>query len=507
MRPSLALNTLSVYAKTVITLFTGLFSTRIVLRSLGVEDFGIYALVASVIGWLGFLNEIMASATRRFLAYHRTKSDLPSVFSASVVIHFCTGALFVVGIEILGFLFLPTLNIPPDRLGAAWFVFHCMVASFFFGFISNPYSSQIVAQEQIVFWSINASVMALLKLGAVFFLAYTSSDKLKIYGFLMALVLFLEFFNYRIFCAIKYKTTKFSFKLLERNVIFEMLKFSAWKWLETIATVSYMQGIPLILNLFFGTRVNAAYGITNQVLGAMQQFAYSLSLSIVPRIQSSISENKTEKANLDTISVCKLTGFVFAVFGIPLFLNIHFVIQLWLGDIPEYVPIFCQLALASSWIVSLSNSLHFLVEGKGKIELLSIFSCISYFLAPGISYLLLKYGMSPYFIFVGLIASHLSLAIVRFYFAHRATRLSLRAYAKQIGKVILLVLFSFSCTYAISLLSYPSPWLRLSCTTALSTMLMLGGLWWALDANERCFAKSLTYTLTKKHSNPQGPTP
>jgi O-antigen/teichoic acid export membrane protein len=249
--------------------------------------------------------------------------------------------------------------------------------------------------------------------------------------------------------------------------------------------------MPTLLNLFFGTIANAAYSVAMQVYGNVANLSFAFSQATNPQIQSSQGEGNKARAESLAVSSSKYMFLLSTLLSVPLIVNINFVLSVWLKTVPPQAGMFCALTLAWFALAMVHFSLAILIEGNGKIAGYKIWTALANLSAFPIAFACLKLTDSPLGVFGGLCVSEFFTMLIRIYFAHSLCRISLRNYFSNMLKIILLVSISASATYAISLAPYPSPWLRLACTTALSTTLMLGGLWWALDANERRFARGL----------------
>jgi len=497
-------NTIAMYLKTIVTICVSLFSTRYVLEALGVEDFGIFGLVGSVIGLLGFLNETMAGATQRFLSYHRKQGNLNSVFVASVILHFAIGIAVVFLLEIGGFLFLDTLNISPDRMVMAHFVFHCVVATTFFSIISTPYQALINANEDMPFIAVISIIEVFARLGIAFFLFVTSYDRLGTYATaMMALVVIMRIIQ-RIFCKIRYPKIFFSRQVVNKAVAVKMLAFSGWNFFESVCSIFRIQGLPVIVNLFFGTAVNTTFSLASQVNTSISTFSMSLKLASEPQIASGMADRNWERTVILGISSCKFQFFLVSLMGIPLILNIDYVLLLWLKRVPEYLAVFCCLAIVCEIVICGSRGLDSLIVGRGFIRGYKIAIGFCNLTMLLITYILLKTGCSPYSIYIGVLTGLLFGNIFRVYFSKRHVGLSIVHYLKEISKVLAVVLITFFCTWLAVSLSAASKWplATLLISTTLSTALMCSGLWFALNAKEREFAKGVWGKVKGKISKP-----
>jgi len=495
MQPShrILFNTMTMYLKTIVNICVSLFTTRYVLEALGLDDFGIFGLVGSVIGLLAFLNSTMAQATQRFLSYHRKLGNLNSVFTVSVILHFAIGAIVVVLLEIGGFLFLDTLNIHHDRIAMAHFVFHCVVATTFFSIVSAPYLALINANEDMFFIATVSIFEVFAKLGIAFFLFATPYDRLGTYAtVLMALAAFMQIIQ-GLFCKIRYSEVIFSWKSIDKAIAVKMLAFSGWSFFDSIFVVFRAQGMPVLVNLFFGTTVNATLSLANQVNTGVSTFSFTLSQASAPQIVSGTAGKNLDHSKNLAVSSCKFQLFLVPLMGIPLALNIDYVLLTWLKQVPEYLPVFCCLAIACEMMLNISRGLQSLVEGRGYIRGYKIAMAFANFMPLPIAYIFLKLGYPPYSIYIALLALPVLANISRIYFAHRHAALPVPYFLKEISKVLAVVLIAFFCTWiAVSMLdAIHSPLVTLIASTAISSVLMCSGLWFALNAKERGFAKGV----------------
>jgi len=485
-------NTLAMYLKTIVNIAVGLFTTRYMLEALGLDDFGILGLVGSVIGLLGFLNSTMAGATQRFLSYHRKQGDLNSIFTVSVILHFLIGITVAILLEIGGFLFLETLNIHTERMAMAHFVFHCVVATTFFSIISTPYQALINANEDMYFFSILSTFETFTRLGIAFLLFITPYDRLGVYAVATMVLSILMRTIQRVFCKIRYPNVVFSRQFMDKDLTKKMIAFSGWNFFESICIISRAKVLPILVNLFFGTAMNAVFNIVTQVVTHVSTFSFTLSRASAPQIISGMADKNLERPKILAISSCKLQLFLVSLFGIPLILNIDYVLLIWLKKVPEYLSGLCCLALLNEIMLNLSRGLASLIEGKGYIRWYKIAMGFGHLIISPIAYILLKINHSPYSVYIALLALPIFANISRIYFARRHVNLNIPNYLKEISKVLATVITAFLCTWAtMPLVTSHSPLATLILTTTLSSALMLTGFWLALNPKEREFAKGL----------------
>ena len=484
----------------VINIAVGLFTTRYVLEALGLENFGIFGLVGSIIGLLGFLNTTMAAATQRFLSYHRKLGNLNSVFTTSIILHFFIGIAVVILLEVGGFLFLDSLNIHTDRKAMAHFVFHCVTVTTFFSIISTPYHALINAHEDMYFIAIISIIEVFTKLGIALCLFVTPYDSLGTYAVAMMVLAVIMRVIQSIFCKIRYPKVIFSRKSINTILTKKMLAFSGWNFFSSICAVFRTSSLPVLINLFFGTAMNAVFNLANQVTAQISTLSGALSKASAPQIISGTVDTNLERSIMLATSSCKFQLFLVSLLGIPLILNIDYVLLIWLKEVPEYLSIFCCLAITNEIMLNISKGLQSLVDGRGFIRGFRISIGFSYLIVLPIAYILLKIGYPPYSIYVAfLIASIFEIAL-RIYFAYRHASLSIPHFLKEIFKVLAIVLMVFLLIWLVvlELAANYSPLAKLLISTLLSTALMSSSLWLALNLKERYFVKGLWKKIKEK---------
>src|ERR1017187_1198946 len=285
-------NTSFLYAEMAITVFISLYTTRLILSALGTKDFGTFNVVGGAIAMLTFLNNAMAAASQRFISHAQGKGDIEkqkSIFTVSILLHFLIGIALILVLESSTyFLFRRILNIDPHRLFAAKLIYQFMIASIFFTIISVPYNAVINAHENMLLVAILGVIEAMLKLSIGLYLLKTDFDKLITYGLLMALLSILLLTIRRIYCHRKYEEVHIKIKLYFDKILFrEMANFAGWNLLGTSAGVIAGNGAPIMLNHFFGTALNAANGISNQLNGQLLAFSNTMLQALNPFITKS----------------------------------------------------------------------------------------------------------------------------------------------------------------------------------------------------------------------------
>jgi O-antigen/teichoic acid export membrane protein len=399
-------------------------------------------------------------------------------------------------LEIGGFLFLDMLNINLERMATAYFVFHCVAAITFFSITSTPYQALINAKEDMSYMAAIAIIEVFAKLGIALFLFSSPYDRLETYAVAMMLLAILMRIIQRLFCRFRYTDVFFSLKFIDKELLKKMLAFSGWNFFENICAISKNQGLPILVNLFFGTAMNAVLNITMQVTANISKFSIALSITSAPQIVSGIADEKLEHSKILAVSSCKFQMFLVSLLGIPLFLNVDYVLLIWLKNVPEYLSVFCCLALINEFTLNFSRGLQSLIEGRGYIRGFKIAMGFSNLIVLPIAYIFLKIGYPPYIIYVSIFVGSIFIAIFQIYFARRHVSLSISHFLKEMSKILATALLTFSCVYLFFILNSQFSILNSSLailliSTMLSTFLMCSGLWLALNQKERDFAKGL----------------
>lgn len=497
-------NTGFLYGKMLITMFISLYSTRLILNALGAVDYGIFNLVGGVIAFLSFLNGAMTAATLRYMSFSLGAGDehkLKSIFSSSVILHLIIGLTIVLILEFGGiFLFNGTLNIPADRIGVAKIVFHFMVVSTFFTINAVPYDAAINAHENFLLESLLGIFEAVVKLGIAISLIYTNFDKLILYAFLIAALIILIRIIKSIYCLNKYEECNIRVKSgINIDLTKEMFSFAGWNLFGSFCNVTRYQGITILLNLFFGVLVNAAYGIANQVNGVLTSFATNMVSALNPQIVKSEGSGDRERMLRLAMLACKLSFFLLSFFAIPLIIEMPFVLKIWLKTVPENAIIFCQLILLVSLIQQFTIGLVSAIHSVGEIKLYQIVVGSLLILNLPLSFLIIKVGFPAYSVLVSSILIEIIAAGTRIWFAHKLVGLSVTVFLKKIVfnsgiSVFLATLFAM-----LPVLLLEKGLLRLSLTIVTSIFfILLFGNYLALTSDENRKIKEIIRTFYLK---------
>ena len=444
-----AVNTGILYAKIGITMFISLYTTRLILNSLGASDFGIFGIVGMAISMLGFLGSLMASATQRFISYAQGEGDTEkqkSIFNISVVLHFLIALVVVIVLLITGqLLFSGALNIPAERIFAARMIYYFMTAGFFFTILSVPYEAVLNAHENMLYYAIVGIFESVLKLTVAIIVVYTMFDKLIVYGALMAGISFTTMSIMWLYCRSNYGECVLRPKVyFNKKLMKEMTSFAGWSFLGNISSMILNLGWGLIINKFFGTKVNAAQGISGQINGQLGVFAATLMKALNPVIAKSEGAGNRMLMIRATMMGCKIPFFLLAFFCIPVLIEMPYILNIWLVNVPEYAIIFCRLQLIRSMIEQLFGAIATSIAVHGDIKKYEIVSSIFCYFPLVVSYFLFHVGFPPSSSYLAYIIFAVFASGISLFFAWSNYRFPVDVFFK---KIVLRCIGTFTITY------------------------------------------------------------
>ncbi|MDR0516736.1 MAG: MATE family efflux transporter, partial [Fibromonadaceae bacterium] len=342
----IAKNTLFLYFRSILTLGVGLYTSREILAQLGVSDFGVYNVVGGVIVLFSFIQNAMQSATSRFFTFDLGKGDfeaLKKTFSLSIVIHIFTALIILFLGETIGLWFLNTqLVMPAERMGAANFVYQFTIFTACIGILQIPYMVAINAHERMKVYAYVGVADAVFKLVVAISLGFAPIDKLKFYSILLFGVYLAMCIFYRIYCLKNFKETHFKW-FWDKKMFLERMGFGGWTTLSGISTIAALQGVNMLLNRFHGVVANAAYGIMTQVSNAMIQFTSNFFAAVNPQIIKSYARGDMDYLYSLLFRSIKFSFLISFAIAVLLALNMDFILNLWLKEVPQYAVIFCLI--------------------------------------------------------------------------------------------------------------------------------------------------------------------
>lgn len=404
----LAKNTLVLYTRTAFVMLVQLFATRIVLKALGADDFGIFNVVGGMVVLFSFISSAMATASQRFINYELGRGEINEVnrvFCASMTTQIALATILFAIIEIIGFWLLNyRLNIPADRIVASNWVFQFSMVIFFFNTIRIPYEGSIIAYENMSFYAWASVIDVLLKLIIALLLLHNHSDRLIFYGGLLMIESIVMFVVYRLYCIKKYNTCRYSF-VSEKKLYKQLFSYMGWTVFGSGANILTQQGLVFLINIFYGVVVNAAFGIANQVNTAIVQFFNSFQISYRPQIVTSYAQGDIEHLNRLITLTSKFSFSLIIIPSLILIFNMPLILGLWLSDVPQYCVEFCQIIIICTIIDAITGSYNAAIMATSQIRNYQFAISLSFVFDLILSFILIKLGVLPYLVLLSRIAT------------------------------------------------------------------------------------------------------
>lgn len=440
MYPSrkVAFNTLILYIRAFMTMGITFYTTRLLLEVMGVSDFGIYNLISGLVSLFAIFNVAMSVSSQRYLSYYQGKNDTDKqrrIFSCSVFLHLLIAVVFLLALELAGlFLFDGFLNLPAQRLDASRWSYQLMIISVVFSVLCVPFTASINAHENMIVMALVNILEAVLRLLSVFALMYFSQDnRLVWFSVFNAFISFVSFILYLFFCVLKYsECTVRILKWVRREDLRELGSFAGWNLMGSLCGMGRVQGISLLLNLYLGVGLNAAYGLAFQLGGYVSFFSATLLQTFNPQIMKSEGSGDRARMLRLSMSASKLAFFLFAVLAIPCVFEMPGILCFWLGQVPPYTLVFCVLLIIGTLVNQLTVGLQSAIQATGNIKMYQFVIGSTILLNLPIAWLLLKNGYSPVWIFVVYVLIEALACSLRLYFIRRQASLSLRSYFKTV---------------------------------------------------------------------------
>ena len=435
-------NTLLLYLRMFLMMAVSLFTSRVVLSTLGVSDYGIYNVVGGVVAMFGLLSGSITNSITRFLTFELGKKDysqLQKVFSTSLNVMFVLSFVIIVIGEIVGIWFLNfKMNIPDGRMDAANWAFQCSLLTFVMGLISIPYNSTIVAHEKMSAFAYISIFEVIMKLVIVYSLCVSPFDKLKSYVVLLLILSFVIRFIYGFYCKRHFTEATYHF-VYDKKLLKNMTSFAGWNFFGQGACMMNNQGVNIVINLFFGVTVNAARGIASQVNSAVNQFVTNFMMALNPQITKSYAIGDFEDMHKLVYRGSKFSYFLMLLFLIPICLETEMILHLWLNVVPEYSVAFVRWTLVITNMAMLSNTLITALHATGKIKTYMIvvgFVEISNF---PLTYLMFKIGFNPLSAYYVYFSVYFLLMFLRLFLIKDLIGMKAKTYIQEVYLKVLLV--------------------------------------------------------------------
>jgi len=440
----IAKNSFFLYVRMFFLMLIGLFTSRVVLNALGINDYGLNNVVGGFVGMLVFLNGLLSQGSSRFLTYELGKGDfdrLRKTFSACLTIHFIMAVVVLLLGETIGLWFVNTqLKINPERMDAANWVYQFSLFSSFLSIMQTPYSASVTSHEKMSVYAYMSIFDAAMKLLIVYLLLVMDVDKLKLYSFFFFCTTVVSLIIYRIYCVRKFSECSFHFGY-DKTLYKELFAYSGWNTIGAIAFLFNGEGVNVLLNIFFGTIVNASRGIALTVANVVGQFISNFQNAAAPQIIKYYSQNNYEEMNRLIVNNAKYSSYLFIIIGIPIFIEIHYLLYLWLGQVPMYSAWFSRLVILQIMITAIDGPIGRGIHAFGRMKLPNLTSAIIYLMVLPISYVVLKLGANPITIYIVNVLVYPFALFCDLFILHKYSNISIIFFVKNvILKVILLTL-------------------------------------------------------------------
>lgn len=498
----IAKNTIYLYVRMILVMCVTLYTSRVILNTLGASDYGVYSVVGGIVVMFSFLTGSLSGATSRYLAFDLGKGDkeqLNRTFSASLNIYLSIAFIIVLLGEAVGlWLVSSKLTIPADRMTAAYWVLHFSIITAFFSFSQYPYTATLLAHEDMSVYAYIGIYEAVSKLAIAFAITISPIDSLIFYAFLiMANQILIQSF-YRIYASRKYSECRF--RVIRDKALYKrLLSYSGYDMLPSMSFMFQNQGVDILLNMFFGPIANAARAIAGQVNGALNQVVINLMQAARPQVIKNYAQGEPKAMYDLTFLVCKFAYLLMLAMVVPLFSEIDYIIQLWLGpEAPPKTILYCRIILLTGLVSTFSYALAMPIHAIGKLRNFSIINSFFMLLPVPVGYFMFKVGMPDYTILLAVLVSNVIVIASVLYLLYRIEVFSLTFFFSQIVLICCFITFiSILYPFAIHFL-LPKGLLRLV-VVILGCELIIGLLVWfiAMNSEMRGNVKSIIYRKLK----------
>lgn len=438
------LNSIVLYVKIIVSMAITLISVPMLLKAMGASDFGLYNLIAGVVGMLNFLNNSLTVSSQRYMSVAMGSGDysrINLVYNTSFFLHLLLGIAIVLLLEI-GVFFIDRLNIEPDRVWCAEIIYQFLIGTMFLRIASVPYDAIINAHEDMIAFALIELLDSLLLLIVAISIKFILYDKLIYYGFSVLMVALINIVLKGVWCRQKYG--QFRIHLIENRNNFltkEMSGFAGWNMFGGLAVVGRNQGVAVIINLFLGTIANAAYGIANQINGALSSFSGTFQRAINPQLMK--SEGMNDRSRLLRISniTAKYSVLALGFFAIPLIIVMPEVLQIWLkNDIPANTMELSRCILIMTIIYQYSQGIMSAIQAAGDIKRYQLTMGLVILLNLPLSYIVLSIGLPVYYVAVGFVVLECASLVARLIIAEDLIQMSKKVFLLSVVKPSVLIL-------------------------------------------------------------------
>ena len=431
----IAKNTILLYIRMLLLMGVALYTSRVVLDTLGVEDYGLYNVVGGIVTMFTFLSSAMGASSQRFITFILGKNDakeLKAVFNTTCLVHWILALLIFALSATIGLWFLyKKMVIPENRFDAALWVYIFSVLSCLVSVISIPYNALVIAHEKMGIFSFISVLYAIVKLGVVFIVKHTGFDHLIFYAGLLLIAQISERLAYQFYCKAKFPESR-GRSLKDTMQVKKMMSFAGWSLLPNLATVCYSQGINILLNLFFGPAVNAARGISVQIQGVVKNFITNFQTAVSPQIIKSYALGDSERLFSLIFKSSRLSFYFLLCISLPIFLEADYLLSIWLKEVPQHSASFVRLIILAIVLDPLANPLCVANNATGNVKLFKMCESAICLLVIPIGYTLLKIGLSPESVFVTQVILSIIVQIARVMLSKNTLHFTYKDYLQKV---------------------------------------------------------------------------
>lgn len=497
-------NTGFLYAKMAITVFVSLYTTRLLLSSLGAIDFGIFNVVGGIIAMLGFLDAAMAGATQRFMSIAEGEGKpekKKAIFNISIILHLAIAIVLGLVLLIIGYFFFNgILNIPDDRVYAAKVVYGSMIVSTMLTVMTVPYEAVLNSHENMLYYAIVGVIESFLKLAVAFIVVYALQDKLIVYGVLMAVISLLVMAIMRIYCHRRYEECIIApRRYWDRSLMRQMTGFAGWNLLNNASRMISQYGLGIVLNNFFGAILNAAQGIANQISGQLMAFSNTMIKAVSPMIAKSEGAGEREKMLNASLLSAKYGYLLFAIFAVPFLLETPYIMEIWLEEVPDWAVLFVRLQLILLLVEQLTLMVGRSVEVQGDIKVYFALQSFLNILPIVLTYLFFSFGFPPYYLYIiWILVGGIISGSVCVYFAKLKCGLKFSDFMYKVFYPSVIPTIGMLITGAILVYWLEESFLRLLFVIGITTISFVIIVYTTMAKNEKSMIISLIKLLKKK---------
>lgn len=490
------------YIRMFLTMIVGLYTSRVVLNTLGVEDYGIYGVVGGIVAMMGFLNASMSGATSRFITFELGKGNqqrLNDTFSSAMIVHIGIAIVVLIVAETIGLWFLNNkLVIPEGRMEAAHWVYQLSIASAMLGITQVPYNACIIAHERMGVYAYIEILNVTLKLLIVYLLTIGDFDKLKLYAVLTFIVSIIVLMTYRIYSMRKFSECHFHW-VWNKEILRPLLSFSGWDLYGNMCVTARQQGTNFLINMFFGVALNAASSIATTVSGIVTGLSGNIVQAFRPQIIKQYAANNIEQMQRLMIDAITCVILFIGCISIPIIFEANYLLKLWLGIAPPYATMFCQIILISNIISVNNNILNIAIHATGKIKRFSFLSGTIFLLCVPTLYVIYRHNFDAYWAYIIQTLSSPIIVIIGIYTTKQLIPMfSISRYLKKISVCLITLGINALAVYMLQN-QFSESFIRL-CIITITSLVVISVILYTciIDYHTRQIIKTKIYYFYKK---------